>query len=268
VPTTVPTTEIPAFPYYISATAGPNGAITPSGSVSVLSGADQSFTIVPATGYTIDQILVDGTPVAKTPVYTFTDVAADHTIAVSFREGSPEYFTSELGNGWNLFSTPILLGSGYQYLENIFPSSSLGNIDVILGWNGSAWFIPGYHYELAPLHALYVKVDDSATAYLSPSESITVPPVRSLVKGWNLIGPAPDYQEGGFSARPVEDTLVTAYGNQENPGYLIVISPGVNQPGWSYVRDAMSVDLLPYKGYWVFMENPETLAGFSTTPIF
>jgi hypothetical protein len=94
-----------------------------------------------------------------------------------------------------------------------------------------------------------------------------MPPIRSLVKGWNLIGPAPDYQEGGFSARSVEDTLVTVYGDPANPGYLIVISPGVNQPGWSYVRDAMSVDLLPYKGYWVFMENPETLAGFSTTPI-
>jgi hypothetical protein len=26
-------------------------------------------------------------------------------------------------------------------------------------------------------------------------------------------------------------------------------------------------DLLPYKGYWVVMENPDTLYGFSTTPI-
>jgi hypothetical protein len=233
----------------------------------VISGNDQSFTIVPGTGYTINQILVDGTPVAKTPVYTFNDVSADHTIQVTFMEGSPDYFSVQLGNGWNLFSTPILLGSGHQYLENIFPSNSLDNIEVILGWNGSAWFIPGYQYDLTPLYALYVKVDNSATAYVYPSESITIPPTRSLVKGWNLIGPAPDYQDGGFSERSIEDSLVTIYGDATNPGYLIVISPGVNQPGWSYVRDAMSVDLLPYKGYWVFMENPETLAGFSTTPI-
>jgi len=173
------------------------------------------------------------------------------------------YFNVQLGEGWNLFSTPIQLASGHQFLENIFPPDSLENIDVILGWDGSTWFIPGYEYELKPLYAVYVKVQDSATAVLYPFQSPSQPPSRSLTEGLNLIGPAPDYQNGGFLPKTVEESLVVIEGD-----YSIVVSPGLNQPGWSYVRnDTTSRDLLPYKGYWVTMDNPEILQGFSTTPI-
>jgi hypothetical protein len=258
---------VPAVNFTILASAGPNGSITPAGSVTVMYGADQAFTMIADTGYTINQVVVDGSLVTRTPVYTFNDVVADHTIEVSFMEGAPEYFVVGLGDGWNLFSTPIKLATGHQNLETIFPPESLENIEVILGWNGSSWYVPGYGYELKPLSAVYIKVQDSATAFLYPYQDISIPPSRSLPEGWNLIGPAPDYQAGGFSPNPVEDSLITIYGDATEPGYLIVKSPGINQPGWSYVRDGPTTDLLPYKGYWVYMENQKTLAGFSTTPI-
>ncbi|HMZ32311.1 MAG TPA: hypothetical protein PLY13_07395, partial [Methanoregulaceae archaeon] len=72
----------------------------------------------------------------------------------------------------------------------------------------------------------------------------------------------PFQQDGGFSAKPVEDSLITIEGD-----YRIVVSPGLHQPGWSYVQGGTTRDLLPYKGYWVFMDHPDTLAGFSTTPL-
>lgn len=51
-------------------------------------------------------------------------------------------------------------------------------------------------------------------------------------------------------------------------GYTMVVSPGLNQPDWTYSLGGTIRDLLPYKGYWVVMENgPDTLYGFSTTPI-
>jgi len=141
-PTTVPTTEIPFWPYTISATAGSHGMITPSGDINVYHGEDQTFTITPETGYSIETILVDGNPVTITPVYTFDNVVAGHTIEVSFKEGASEYFAVGLNNGWNLLSTPVKLASGHQHLVDIFPSGSLEHIDVILGWDGSKWFIP------------------------------------------------------------------------------------------------------------------------------
>lgn len=49
--------------YTITATAGNNGSITPSGSVSVNHGADQTFTIEADAGYEIASVSVDGTPI-------------------------------------------------------------------------------------------------------------------------------------------------------------------------------------------------------------
>ena len=49
--------------YTITATAGTGGTITPSGSVSVAYGANQSFTIAANQGYHISRILVDGSPI-------------------------------------------------------------------------------------------------------------------------------------------------------------------------------------------------------------
>ena len=71
--------------YTITASAGSKGSISPSGSVTVDHGANQSFTITPDNKYHIDAVLVDGNPVEAVSPYTFTDVTADHTIVVSFK---------------------------------------------------------------------------------------------------------------------------------------------------------------------------------------
>ncbi len=68
----------------ITATAGAGGSISPSGSVTVLSGASQSFTIAPTACHHVAGVLVDGASVGTVTTYTFTDVAKNHTIDASF----------------------------------------------------------------------------------------------------------------------------------------------------------------------------------------
>lgn len=70
--------------HVITASAGPNGTIQPSGSIPVATGASQSFTISPNPGYRIDDVVVDGGSVGSLPSYTFNDVISNHTIAASF----------------------------------------------------------------------------------------------------------------------------------------------------------------------------------------
>lgn len=73
--------------YIITASAGANGSITPNGATSVASGANQSFTFTPASGYVVDTVTVDGVAVANPGAsYTFTGVTANHTIHVTFKE--------------------------------------------------------------------------------------------------------------------------------------------------------------------------------------
>ncbi|HEY9155270.1 MAG TPA: discoidin domain-containing protein, partial [Opitutaceae bacterium] len=70
--------------YTIAASAGANGAISPSGSVSVLQGSSQTFTITPNSGYVISAVLVDGVSVGAVSTYTFSNVQAGHNITASF----------------------------------------------------------------------------------------------------------------------------------------------------------------------------------------
>ena len=71
-------------PHTITATAGANATISPSGAVSVLDGYDQTFSISAPLGYNITAVLVDGVAQAlPLDSYTFSNVTADHTIAVS-----------------------------------------------------------------------------------------------------------------------------------------------------------------------------------------
>lgn len=74
--------------YTITATAGANGSITPSGAVSVNHGADQTFTITPDGGYNVANVLVDGVSVGAVTSHTFTNVTANHTISATFFSGT------------------------------------------------------------------------------------------------------------------------------------------------------------------------------------
>ena len=72
--------------YTITASAGQNGTITPSGNVKVKEGESQSFSITPAQGYIIEKILVDGENIGAKTSYTFENVTKEHTILATFKK--------------------------------------------------------------------------------------------------------------------------------------------------------------------------------------
>ena len=79
----------------ITATAGPNGSISPSGAVVVPAGEAQTFTITPDTGYDIQDVLVDGVSVGARTSVTFMSAIQDHTIMASFVRNNftePQYY--------------------------------------------------------------------------------------------------------------------------------------------------------------------------------
>ena len=79
---------VPVTEYSITATAGANGTISPSGAVKVTAGGSQTFTISPSSGYVIDTLKVDGLEVTAATSYTFSDVNTNHTIEVKFKQES------------------------------------------------------------------------------------------------------------------------------------------------------------------------------------
>ena len=112
--------------YTITASAGANGSIDPSGAVSVLEGNNQTFTITPDAGYNIDTVLVDGvddTGSVSNGTYTFTSVSASHTIAVTFAARHPVELLGDTS-----FEDPLNPPPGTGYTVN---------------WQGDTWGSPG-----------------------------------------------------------------------------------------------------------------------------
>ncbi len=89
--------------YTITASAGPNGTISPNGATVLSPGGSQTYTITPSSSpcYDVADVLVDGVSVGAVKTYTFTNVSADHTISASFVASSFTQWTGTASTDWN-----------------------------------------------------------------------------------------------------------------------------------------------------------------------
>ena len=93
--------------YTIEATAGAGGSISPSGSVSVREGRDQTFTITPDKGYAVSNVKIDGKSIGAVKSYTFENVSRTHTIEAIFVKGTASARTGD-SSDLPLWSTLLL----------------------------------------------------------------------------------------------------------------------------------------------------------------
>ncbi len=130
--------------YTITATAGTGGTISPSGSVSLNYGANQTFTITANTGYGISSVLVDGASVGAVSTYTFSNVTANHTISASFTANTYTLSVTKAGTGTGtITSSPagINCGSTCSYTYNSGTAVTLTAApdasSTFAGWSGA-----------------------------------------------------------------------------------------------------------------------------------
>ncbi|MFN0150177.1 MAG: T9SS type A sorting domain-containing protein [bacterium] len=73
----------------VGASAGSGGSISPSGPIPISCGSDLAFSITPASGFGVADVLVDGSSAGQITSHTFLDVTENHTIAASFVDVAP-----------------------------------------------------------------------------------------------------------------------------------------------------------------------------------
>ena len=130
----------PIAPYTIMASTGGGGTINPLGAIPVFFREDKPFTITPATGYQVADVLVDGSSVGNVTTYTFMKVVASHTISAMF---ASDTFTITASTGPNGNVTPagvttlsyggsqtytITPITGYHVADVLVDGSSVGNV--------------------------------------------------------------------------------------------------------------------------------------------
>jgi hypothetical protein len=91
--------ELLSLPHKITATTGTNGSISPVGPKYIAHQGSQTYSFTPNTGYKVARVTVDGTALTGTlpGSYQFSNVIADHTIAVTFVANAPAWDLD--GNG-------------------------------------------------------------------------------------------------------------------------------------------------------------------------
>ena len=116
----------------ITATAGPNGSITPSGAVSVNHGANQTFAITPDTGYHVADVLVDGSSVGAVTSYSFDNVTADHTISATFAINTYTIMASAGAYGTISPSGAVSVNHGGSQSFSITPNAGYHVLDLVV----------------------------------------------------------------------------------------------------------------------------------------
>jgi hypothetical protein len=85
--------------YTLTASINGNGTITPAGVTTVNYGATQTYTITPATGSVLVNVIVDGTPMGVITSYTFTNITTNHTIQAITSSASYTITVTQPANG-------------------------------------------------------------------------------------------------------------------------------------------------------------------------
>ncbi len=116
----------------VAASAEPNGMIDPAGGVVVDRGVKLSFTITPQAHFHVRDVTIDGAPVGAVTGYTFSEVAANHTIHASF---AADMYTVSARGGVGGSVKPAgtwLVGYGDSQAFQIIPDDGYRVADVLV----------------------------------------------------------------------------------------------------------------------------------------
>lgn len=179
--------------------------------------------------------------------------------------------TMKLVAGWNTLSTPVPLIAAADTVDELIPSGMTIGYYYDGGWTQ---ILTGY--TLSPCDAVYVKMDEAKYVQLKFECETFSTPSKDLAVGWNLCSLASLDSDGMRMDYAVASVALNSAGL---PGYGQVVSPSLNATrydmyynagtSWAsaYGETSTAGTMYAGMGYWIYMQNAATLAGFEITPI-
>ena len=177
----------------------------------------------------------------------------------------------KLVSGWNTLSTPVPLIAAADTVQELIPSGMTIGYYYDGGWQQILT-----SYVLNPCDAVYVKMSEATYVQLKFDAKTFSTPSKDLDAGWNLISLASLDSDGMYADLAVASVAKTA---ANLPGYSQVISPSLNANRYdmyynlgttwtvAYGQSSVTSNMFAGLGYWIYMQNAATLAGFEITPI-
>ncbi|GEM_PF-1966619 len=219
--------NIPRVTYTISASAGSNGSIAPSGSVTVNSGSSQAFIVSANPGYQISNVTVDGSGVSLTAnTYTLSNISANHTIVASFSAQQSNHaptFTAISDKSVNENSSLSFTvsasdpdGDVIAYSTSNMPSGATFNFsNQTFSWTPT--------YSQSGNYAVTFTATDSHGASASKIVTVSVinldrSPVAEAGQDQTVILPATASLSAAASSDPDADSLTYSWSKISGPG--------------------------------------------------
>jgi hypothetical protein len=236
----------------------------PSGSIAVTSSPDGA------------RIILDGADTGEMTNTTLARISpGDHTIAlaldgyldaeetVTVAVGETAEVHVDLANavialqpGWNFVSTPKTLAAGQDTIA-IFDDVDTAGHSVLLYNGTSRWEAMSSQESFQPLDGVWIFANGTYTIPLSfAADTHNTPPTKDLDRGWNAIGFSDTVPEPAVTTlRSVEDTWATLFAfDARAQAYDISIIRGATG------RHGDDRPMNPMQGYWLYMNNPDTLS--------
>jgi len=259
--------------YIVTASSAPNGSISPTGSVPVVHGDSQTFTIIPDVGYQVGQLTVDSGIVAPATSYSFTSVTSGHSISANFvpntytiTASAEEYgsispvgsFSVEHGSSQTF---AISAATGYSIADVLIDDASIGAVtsysfsNIVANHTISASFDmenrapiadagPNQSVESGVVVLLKgsnsIDLEDGIASFLW--EQVSGPPVELVVETGepDVTFVAPEVESNGESL--TFELTVTDYSGLQSTDTCIVNVSWVNIPPVSDAGEGQTVD--------------------------
>jgi len=167
--------------YNISATINGSGSISPTGTVTVAEGADQTFTISPNSDSHIVDVLVDGVSRGDISTYTFSQVAQNHTISANFAYNTYT-ITASAGTGGSISPTgSVIVNHGSSQGYTITPNTGYQVADLLVD-GVSVGEVASYTFDQVvgdhSIHATFIA--DTVTITASAGTNGSISPTGSV----------------------------------------------------------------------------------------
>jgi len=236
-------TVTPVTNYTILATSGSGGSISPSGSVTVPSGGNQTFAISPDSGYSISDVLVDNESYGKISSYSFTNVVSNHTISATFTV------------------TPV---TNYTILATAGPGGSIipsGSVTVPSGGNQTFVISPDSGYSISDVlvdNESYGKISSYSFTSVVSNHTISATFTATPVTNYTILATT----GSGGSIIPSGSVMVPSGGNQ-----TFVISPDSGYSISDVLVDNESYGKISSYSFTNVVSNHTISATFTVTPV-
>lgn len=269
--------------YTLTASAGANGSISPSGATEITHGESQTYTFTPASGYIVDSVKLDGNYVGSSSSYTVANIDKNHTISVSFKMPvyeitatagsngsiSPEG-TITLSKGDNQ-SFQISANSSYR-IDSVFVDGEYVGRDSVFNFTNvleSHTIHATFKFKVPTVyitntHGGYVELDNGQTIYASGEYEVGNPKKPQnfhfvAESGYQLDSVVVDGSNMGsieyYSQKVRQDVSMLGYFSPTGASYTLAISAGVggsaNPTGNVVVAsgDDVTIAITPDFGY-------------------